>query len=131
MTQVLGIIKEGKLVPQQMWIRLISSMENDFSNLETNLERARRELAEEIIEFRRHVTWASVGNLIHDILRYYGGSKEDFQIISLYLSLPSHRKSFCSCHYRGRTLCDSTPTTKLGVGQQPLQRCFNPNSRNG
>jgi len=49
MTQVLGIVKEGKLVPEDLWIKLISGLENDFDNLETNKERAKRELAESIV----------------------------------------------------------------------------------
>lgn len=50
MTQVLGIVKEGKLIPEELWIKFINSLENDFENLETNSERAKRELAESIIE---------------------------------------------------------------------------------
>ena len=49
MTQVLGIVKEGKLIPEDLWVKLVNSMENDFGNLETNKERAKRELAESII----------------------------------------------------------------------------------
>ncbi len=49
MTQILGIVKEGKLIPQDLWIKFISGMQNDFDNLETNNERAKRELAEAII----------------------------------------------------------------------------------
>lgn len=50
MTQVLGIVKEGKLIPEDMWIKLVNSLENDFDNLETNNERATRQLAEEIVQ---------------------------------------------------------------------------------
>lgn len=49
MTQVLGIVKEGRLVPEDLWIKLINSLENNFENLETNKERAKRELAEAIV----------------------------------------------------------------------------------
>ena len=49
MTQVLGIVKEGKLIPEELWIKFISGMENDFDNLETNQERAKREVAEALI----------------------------------------------------------------------------------
>ncbi len=49
MTQVLGIVKNGKLIPQDLWMKLIGSIENNFDNLETNKERAKRELAESII----------------------------------------------------------------------------------
>ncbi|MBI2649856.1 asparagine synthetase B [Candidatus Woesearchaeota archaeon] len=49
MTQVLGIVKEGRLIPENLWIKLISSLENNFDNLETNKERAKRELAEAIV----------------------------------------------------------------------------------
>jgi len=50
MTQVLGIVKEGKLIPQEMWVKFVSSLENDFDSLETNNERAKRELAEAIVQ---------------------------------------------------------------------------------
>ena len=46
MTQVLGIVKEGKLIPQDLWIKFVGGLENDFDNLETNNERAKREVAE-------------------------------------------------------------------------------------
>jgi len=49
MTQILGIVKEGKLIPEDLWIKLINTLENNFENLETNKERAKRELAESII----------------------------------------------------------------------------------
>ena len=49
MTNVLGIVKEGKLIPEDLWVKFVSGMENDFDNLETNNERAKRELAESII----------------------------------------------------------------------------------
>ena len=48
MTQVLGIVKEGKLIPEELWIKFIAGMENDFESLETNNERAKREIAEAI-----------------------------------------------------------------------------------
>ncbi len=50
MTQVLGIVKEGKLIPENLWMKFIESLENDFEGLETNKERAKRELAEAIIQ---------------------------------------------------------------------------------
>ena len=50
MTQVLGIVKEGKLIPEYLWMKFVSSLENDFDNLETNKERAKRELAEAIVQ---------------------------------------------------------------------------------
>ena len=50
MTKILGIVKEGRLIPKDMWIRFIASLENDFENLETNNERAKRELARAITE---------------------------------------------------------------------------------
>src|SRR3989344_7121550 len=49
MTQVLGIVKEGKLIPEDLWIKFISGMQNDFDNLETNNERAKREVAEAFV----------------------------------------------------------------------------------
>lgn len=48
MTKVLGIVKEGRLIPQDLWVKFISGMENSFDNLETNKERAKRELADSI-----------------------------------------------------------------------------------
>ena len=50
MTQVLGIVKEGKLIPENLWIKYVTSLQNDFDSLETNNERAKRELAEAIIQ---------------------------------------------------------------------------------
>ncbi len=49
MTQILGIVKEGKLIPEELWIRFVNSLENRFDDLETNNERAKRETAESII----------------------------------------------------------------------------------
>lgn len=45
MTQVLGIVKEGRLVPEELWLKFINSLETGFDALETNKERAKRELA--------------------------------------------------------------------------------------
>lgn len=50
MTQVLGIVKEGRLIPENLWIKFIGSMENGFEGLETNKERAKRELAQSIVQ---------------------------------------------------------------------------------
>ena len=50
MTQVLGIVKEGKLIPEDLWIKFIGGMQNDFDNLETNNERAKREIAKTFVE---------------------------------------------------------------------------------
>ncbi len=49
MTGVLGIVKEGKLIPEGLWVKFIENLENDFDNLETNKERAKREIAKEIV----------------------------------------------------------------------------------
>jgi len=49
MTQVLGIVKEGKLIPEDLWVKFIDSLQNDFEKLETNKERTKRELAESIV----------------------------------------------------------------------------------
>ncbi|MBI2652953.1 hypothetical protein HYX00_05805 [Candidatus Woesearchaeota archaeon] len=49
MTQVLGIVKEGKLIPEDLWVKFVNGLENDFDELETNNERAKRELAEAVI----------------------------------------------------------------------------------
>ena len=49
MTKVLGIVKEGKLIPEELWVKFVESLENDFDSLETNKERAKREIAEAIV----------------------------------------------------------------------------------
>ena len=49
MTQILGIVKEGKLIPEDLWIKFVSSLENNFENLETNNERAKRNVAEAVV----------------------------------------------------------------------------------
>ena len=49
MTRILGIVKEGILVPQDTWIKFITGLQNDFGKLETNNERAKRELANSIV----------------------------------------------------------------------------------
>lgn len=49
MTQILGIVKEGKLIPEDLWVKFVNSVENDFDNLETNKERAKREIAEAFV----------------------------------------------------------------------------------
>lgn len=50
MTQVLGIVKEGKLIPEELWLRFINGLENSFDALETNKERAKRELAQALVQ---------------------------------------------------------------------------------
>ncbi|MDP3765466.1 MAG: asparagine synthase-related protein [Nanoarchaeota archaeon] len=50
MTQILGIVKKGSLIPESLWVKFIESFENDFNNLETNNQRAKRELAEAIVQ---------------------------------------------------------------------------------
>ncbi len=50
MTQVLGIVKEGKLIPEELWQKFVKSLENDFESLETNNERIKRQLAEAIVQ---------------------------------------------------------------------------------
>lgn len=49
MTRVLGIVKEGKLIPEELWIKFVNGLENSFDALETNNERAKRELAEAVV----------------------------------------------------------------------------------
>ena len=63
MTQVLGIVKEGKLIPEELWVKFIKSLENDFDALETNNERAKRELANAIIEAIKKRTASKFGIL--------------------------------------------------------------------
>jgi len=50
MTQILGVVREGKLIPEEMWKKFMQSIENPFDSLETNRERAKRTLASKIIE---------------------------------------------------------------------------------
>ena len=50
MTKILGIVKDGKLIPEESWVKFVSSLENDFNNIETNNERAKRELAKAIVQ---------------------------------------------------------------------------------
>jgi len=63
MTQTLGIVKEGKLIPEELWIKFVNSLENSFDNLETNNERAKRELAESIVNSVKRRTAAKFGIL--------------------------------------------------------------------
>jgi len=63
MTQTLGIVKEGKLIPEELWIKFVNGMENSFDNLETNNERAKRELAESIVDSVKKRTAAKFGIL--------------------------------------------------------------------
>ena len=49
MTQVLGIVKEGRLIPEDLWMKFVNSLENDFDNLETNNQRAKRKIAEAVV----------------------------------------------------------------------------------
>ena len=49
MTKLSGIVKEGNLVAEEEWINIVESAENDFNSLKTNKERAKRELANAII----------------------------------------------------------------------------------
>ena len=50
MTEVLGIVKDGNLIPEDVWMGLVRSIENGFDNLETNLERGKRELSVKLVE---------------------------------------------------------------------------------
>lgn len=50
MTQVLGIVKEGRLIPEDLWIKFVSGLENDFNSLETNNERVKRKVAEAVVQ---------------------------------------------------------------------------------
>ncbi len=49
MTQISGIVKEGRLISQDRWIKFVESIENDFDSLETNNERAKRKIAEAVV----------------------------------------------------------------------------------
>jgi len=50
MTQILGIVKEGKLIPEELWMKFIGSLENNFESLETNNQRAKRKIAEALVQ---------------------------------------------------------------------------------
>ncbi len=50
MTKTLGVVNDGKLVSEESWLKLINRMENDFDDLETNNERAKRNVADAILE---------------------------------------------------------------------------------
>jgi len=50
MTQVLGIVKRGNLIPENLWIKFVNSLENKFDGLETNNERAKRGIAQAVVE---------------------------------------------------------------------------------
>src|SRR3989344_8328010 len=50
MTKFLGIVKEGNLISEPLWIKFIESLENNFDSLETNLERSKRKIAELFVE---------------------------------------------------------------------------------
>ena len=63
MTQILGIVKEGRLIPENLWIKFVSGLENNFDNLETNNERAKRELADAIANAVRKRVAAKAGVL--------------------------------------------------------------------
>ena len=45
MTAVLGIVKDGKLVQEETWKKLILTLSTDFDSLETNNERSKRALS--------------------------------------------------------------------------------------
>lgn len=70
MTQILGIVKEGKLIPEELWIKFINGMQNEFDSLETNNERAKREVAEAIVNsVKKRVTCESSLSLTQVTLR--------------------------------------------------------------
>ncbi len=50
MTEILGIVRDGKIIPQELWMKFIGTLENDASDLEMNLERARRMVAAAVEE---------------------------------------------------------------------------------
>jgi asparagine synthetase B (glutamine-hydrolysing) len=64
MTKILGIVKDGKLIPEDSWIKFISGLENDFSDLETNKERAKRELGKALIMAVKRRTAPKFGVLL-------------------------------------------------------------------
>ena len=82
MTQVLGIVKEGKLIPEELWIKFVSGLENNFDMsanrkaiseqaqkssifdyLETNNQRAKRKVAEAIVQAIKKRTISKFGIL--------------------------------------------------------------------
>ncbi len=50
MTQILGIVKQGKLISQELWVKFISGLQNDFDSLETNKERSKRKISDAIVQ---------------------------------------------------------------------------------
>ncbi|HLC62132.1 MAG TPA: asparagine synthase C-terminal domain-containing protein [Candidatus Nanoarchaeia archaeon] len=72
MTQVLGIVKEGKLIPEELWVKFISGMENDFDNLETNNERAKREVAEAVVNSVKKRVTCEVRDPAHQVTPKFG-----------------------------------------------------------
>lgn len=49
MTQILGIVNKNKLISEERWVKFVDGIESSFESLETNKERAKRELAEAVI----------------------------------------------------------------------------------
>ncbi|HLD87096.1 MAG TPA: asparagine synthase-related protein, partial [Candidatus Nanoarchaeia archaeon] len=50
MTTLLGIIKDGTLVPQETWKKLVISLSTPYDSLETNKERSKRSLSHLLTE---------------------------------------------------------------------------------
>lgn len=63
MTLLAGIVKEGRLVPEEKWKQAISSLENPFENLETNKERVKRKVQNALVEAVRQRSEGTFGVL--------------------------------------------------------------------
>lgn|SRR3989338_5335810 len=64
MTTVLGIVRQGHLVPEETWKRFISSLATPFDELETNKERAKHHLATLLTEAVRKRLGPNTGILL-------------------------------------------------------------------
>ncbi len=64
MTTVLGIVRQGHLVPEETWKKFITSLTTPFDDLETNKERAKHRLAELLTESVRKRMKPNTGILL-------------------------------------------------------------------
>ncbi|MBI2108418.1 asparagine synthase C-terminal domain-containing protein [Candidatus Woesearchaeota archaeon] len=64
MTQTTGIVREGKLIPEELWIRFVEGLEANSKDFEMNRERAKRALAAKIIDAVRKRAAGKFGILL-------------------------------------------------------------------
>lgn len=55
------IVDDGKLIERDKWLAYISSLENDFDDLETNKERAKRRIKDALVKAVEHDTSSKFG----------------------------------------------------------------------